>query len=70
MLDLTVLIALVTGYGERDARGTTMGYTSASMLILLFLYFGVIALGNAITNRQRGQNCAVLAIVGVVNIRW
>ncbi|WP_417663423.1 heme ABC transporter permease [Pseudomonas sp.] len=40
-----------------------------SMLILLFLYFGLIALGSAITNRNSAaQACAVLAIVGVINI--
>lgn len=40
-----------------------------AMLILLFLYFGIIALGNAITNRDSAAKaCAVLAIVGVVNI--
>ena len=40
-----------------------------SMLILLFLYAGVIALGQAITNRDSaGKACAVLSIVGVVNI--
>ncbi|MDN5455691.1 MAG: cytochrome c biogenesis protein CcsA, partial [Pseudomonas sp.] len=40
-----------------------------SMLILLFLYFGLIALGNAITNRDSAAKaCAVLAIVGVINI--
>ena len=39
------------------------------MLILLFLYFGLIALGNAITNRDSAAKaCAVLAIVGVINI--
>ncbi len=39
------------------------------MLILLFLYFGVIALGNAIGDRDSAAKaCAVLAIVGVVNI--
>lgn len=65
-------IALITGsvWGKPtwgswwvwDARLT-------SMLILLFLYFGVIALGNAITNRNSAaQACAVLAIVGVINI--
>ncbi|WP_032833394.1 heme ABC transporter permease [Pseudomonas sp. URMO17WK12:I12] len=65
-------VALVTGaiWGKPtwgswwvwDARLT-------SMLILLFLYFGLIALGNAITNRNSAaQACAVLAIVGVINI--
>ena len=40
-----------------------------SMLILLFLYFGLIALGNAIAHRDSAAKaCAVLAIVGVVNI--
>ncbi len=39
------------------------------MLILLFLYFGIIALGQAITNRDSSAKaCAVLAVVGVVNI--
>src|SRR4029077_13841287 len=40
-----------------------------SMLILLFLYLGLIALGNAISNRDSAAKaCAVLAIVGVINI--
>ncbi|MCQ6257742.1 heme ABC transporter permease [Pseudomonas sp. Q11] len=66
------VVALVTGsiWGKPtwgswwvwDARLT-------SMLILLFLYFGLIALGNAITNRNSAaQACAVLAVVGVINI--
>lgn len=66
------VIALVTGaiWGKPtwgawwvwDARLT-------SMLILLFLYFGVIALGQAISNRDSSAKaCAVLAIVGVINI--
>jgi heme exporter protein C len=65
-------IALFTGavwgkptwgaYWVWDARLT-------SMLILLFLYFGVIALGNAISNRDSAAKaCAVLALVGAVNI--
>lgn len=65
-------IALLTGaiwgkptwgtYWVWDARLT-------SMLILLFLYFGLIALGNAISNRDSAAKaCAVLAIVGVINI--
>ena len=49
-------------YWVWDARLT-------SMLILLFLYFGVIALGQAIPNRESAaQGCAVLAIAGVINI--
>jgi heme exporter protein C len=40
-----------------------------SMLILLFLYVGLIALGQAITNRDSAAKaCALLAVVGVVNI--
>ena len=65
-------IALITGaiwgkptwgtYWIWDARLT-------SMLILLFLYFGIIALGNAISNRDSAAKaCAVLALVGAVNI--
>lgn len=66
------VIALITGavwgkptwgaYWVWDARLT-------SMLILLFLYLGVIALGQAITNRDSAaRGVAVLAVVGVVNI--
>src|SRR5690554_6748779 len=66
------VIALVTGaiWGKPtwgawwvwDARLT-------AMLILLFLYFGIIALGQAITNRDTAAKAtAVLAIVGTVNI--
>ncbi|MET1078156.1 MAG: heme ABC transporter permease [Pseudomonas sp.] len=66
------VIALLTGaiWGKPtwgawwvwDARLT-------SMLILLFLYFGIIALGQAIANRDSAAKaCAVLAIVGVINI--
>ncbi|WP_286788721.1 MULTISPECIES: heme ABC transporter permease [unclassified Pseudomonas] len=65
-------VALVTGsiWGKPtwgawwvwDARLT-------SMLILLFLYFGIIALGQAISNRESSAKaCAVLAIVGVINL--
>ncbi|WP_165856659.1 heme ABC transporter permease CcmC [Marinobacter sp. JSM 1782161] len=40
-----------------------------SMLILLFLYFGVIALGNAIADEKSSARAvAVLVLVGVVNI--
>ena len=66
------VIALITGavwgkptwgtYWVWDARLT-------SMLVLLFLYFGVIALGQAISNRESAAKaCAVLALVGSVNI--
>ncbi|MDI9245876.1 heme ABC transporter permease [Marinobacter sp. CHS3-4] len=40
-----------------------------SMLILLFLYFGAIALGNAISDEKSSARAvAVLVLVGVVNI--
>ena len=40
-----------------------------SELILLFLYFGVVALRNAIDDPRRADRaCAVLTIVGAVNI--
>ncbi len=66
------LVALFTGsiwgkptwgtYWEWDARLT-------SMLILLFLYFGIMALRMAISNRDTAAKAtAVMAIVGVINI--
>lgn len=40
-----------------------------SMLILLFLYLGYIALSQAFDNRERGSRAAaVLALVGVINV--
>jgi heme exporter protein C len=66
------VIALATGslwgkptwgtYWAWDARMT-------SELILLFLYFGIMALRNALDDPRRADRaCAVLTIVGVVNI--
>lgn len=65
-------MALITGaiwgkptwgtYWVWDARIT-------SMLVLFFLYVGVIALGEAFRNKEAGSKaCAVLALVGTVNI--
>jgi len=49
-------------YWAWDARMT-------SELILLFLYFGVIALRNAIDDPRRADRaCAVLTLVGAVNV--
>jgi heme exporter protein C len=49
-------------YWAWDARMT-------SELILLFLYFGIIALRQAISDPRRADRaCAVLSLVGVVNI--
>ena len=65
-------IALITGaIWGKPAWGTYWIWDArlTSMLILLFLYFGVIALGNAISNRDSAAKaCAVVAIVGVINI--
>jgi len=45
-----------------DARTT-------SMLVLLFLYFGLYALRQAIPRQETaGRACAVLALVGIINI--
>jgi len=42
---------------------------TTSMLVLLFLYFGVIALRDAISNQESaGRACAILSIVGLINI--
>ena len=49
-------------YWVWDARIT-------SMLVLLFLYLGVVALRQGFSNREAaGRACAVLALVGTVNI--
>ena len=65
-------IALLTGaIWGKPTWGTWWVWDArlTSMLILLFLYFGLIALGNAISNRDSAAKaCAVLAIVGVINI--
>lgn len=65
-------LALLTGsiwgkptwgtYWEWDARIT-------SMLVLLFLYLGVLALSRAFTSRDTAYKaCAILSLVGTVNI--
>jgi heme exporter protein C len=49
-------------YWQWDARMT-------SMLILLFLYLGIMALQNAIRDpRQAARAAALLAVVGVINV--
>lgn len=66
------VLALATGslwgkpmwgtWWEWDARMT-------SVLILLFLYLGLMALQNAFENAERGQKAAaVLALVGAINL--
>lgn len=65
-------LALITGaIWGKPTWGTWWVWDArlTSMLILLFLYIGIIALGQAISNRESAARaCAVLAIVGVVNL--
>lgn len=66
------LLSLVTGalWGQ-PTWGTWWVWDArlTSMLILLFLYFGLIALREAFDNRDSGSRaCAILAMVGLVNI--
>jgi heme exporter protein C len=65
-------IALWTGaLWGRPTWGTYWAWDArmTSELILLFLYFGIIALRNAIDDPRRADRaCAVLTIVGAVNI--
>lgn len=65
-------IALWTGaLWGRPTWGTYWAWDArmTSELILLFLYFGVMALRNAIDDPRRADRaCAVLTIVGAVNI--
>jgi len=65
-------LALVTGaiWGQ-PTWGTWWVWDAriTSMLILLFLYLGVIALYEAFDNKEAaGKACAVLSLVGMVNI--
>ena len=69
---LMTFIALWTGsLWGRPTWGTYWAWDArmTSELILLFLYFGVIALRNAIDAPRRADRaCGVLTIVGAVNI--
>jgi heme exporter protein C len=69
---LMTFIALWTGaLWGRPTWGTYWAWDArmTSELILLFLYFGVIALRNAIEDPRRADRaCGVLALTGVVNI--
>jgi heme exporter protein C len=66
------IICLVTGsLWGRPTWGTYWVWDArlTSMLILLFLYFGYLALANAFDDPARGDKpAAILALVGVVNI--
>ena len=65
-------IALLTGaIWGRPTWGTWWVWDArtTSVLVLLFLYFGVIALRQAMPREETaGRACAILAIVGVVDI--
>src|SRR6266536_3181585 len=65
-------IALWTGaFWGRPTWGTYWAWDArmTSELILLFLYFGVMALRNAIDEPRRADRaCAVLALVGAINV--
>lgn len=69
---LMTFVALWTGaLWGRPTWGTYWAWDArmTSELILLFLYFGIIALRNAIDDPRRADRaCAVLTIVGAVNI--
>lgn len=66
------LLALVSGaIWGKPTWGTWWVWDAriTSMLILLFLYIGVIALYDAYDNKEAaGKACAVLSLVGMVNI--
>ena len=69
---LMTFIALWTGaFWGRPTWGTYWAWDArmTSELILLFLYFGVIALRSAIDDDRRADRaCSLLAIVGAVNV--
>jgi heme exporter protein C len=69
---LMTFVALWTGaLWGRPTWGTYWAWDArmTSELILLFLYFGIIALRNAIEDPRRADRaCGVLALTGVVNI--
>ena len=69
---LMTFVALVTGaFWGRPTWGTYWAWDArmTSELILLFLYFGIIALRNAIDDPRRADRaCALLTLVGAVNI--
>jgi heme exporter protein C len=69
---LFTFIALWTGaFWGRPTWGTYWAWDArmTSELVLLFLYFGFIALANAFDDPRRGDRAAaLLALVGVVNL--
>lgn len=69
---LLTFIALFTGaVWGKPTWGTWWVWDArvTSMLILLFLYLGVMALSRAFDNpEQSGRACAILSLVGTINI--
>jgi heme exporter protein C len=69
---LMTFVALWTGaFWGRPAWGTYWAWDArmTSELILLFLYFGVIALRGAIDDPRRADRaCSVLTLVGAINV--
>ena len=69
---LMTFVALVTGaFWGRPTWGTYWVWDAriTSELVLLFLYFGFIALANAFEDPRRGDRAAaLLALIGVVNL--
>jgi len=65
-------VALWTGaFWGRPTWGTYWAWDArmTSELVLLFLYFGFIALGNAFEDPRRGDRAsALLALIGIVNL--
>jgi heme exporter protein C len=68
---MTFLALWSGGLWGRPTWGTYWAWDArmTSELILLFLYFGVMALRNAIADDRRADRaCAVLSLVGAVNV--
>ena len=69
---LFTFVALWTGaFWGRPTWGTYWAWDArmTSELVLLFLYFGYIALGNAFEEPRRGDRAsALLALIGLVNL--
>ncbi len=65
------LLALITGaIWGKPTWGTWWVWDArlTSMLILLFLYIGLLALRGAMNGNTAAKACSILALVGVVNI--
>ena len=71
-----VALSLITGilwgkptWLQASDRWWVWDARTTSMLVLLFLYFGIISLRQAIARPETaGRACAVLAVVGLINI--